>query len=329
MKSGIFILIMAAAMFIVSPCRAGEELLKQVGVISLAGVEGRIDHMALSPDGRRLFVAALGNKSVEIVDTQKNVRASGIGGIREPQGVVYVVELKRLVVASGGDDNVRIFDEGLARVGTVPDLDDADNARYDADAKLVYVGYGGGALVIIDPGKCAKVGEIKLDGHPESFQLEKKGNRIFVNVPNADQIAVVDRAKREVITRWPVKEAGANFPMALDEEHHRLFVGCRRPSRVLVYDTNSGKLVTQTNCVDDTDDLFYDAAHERIYVSGGGGAITIIEQSDPDHYRWVGEIKTAGGARTSLFSPDQGMIYVAVPHCGRQEAEIRVYQIGG
>src|SRR5205823_14737053 len=118
--------------------------------------------------------------------------------------------------------NVRIYTDDLKPSGTVDGLDDADNVRYDRQAKLLYVGYGSGALVVIDPEKGAKVGEVKLDEHPESFQLESQGKRIFVNVPKAKQIAVVDREKRAVIAKWPVKDAESNFPMALDEEHHRL-----------------------------------------------------------------------------------------------------------
>src|SRR5438093_8164630 len=146
-------------------CFAADGLMTQVKTIPLNGVEGRIDHMSITPDGRHLFVAALGNNSIERVDVQEGVRAGTIGNIKEPQGVFYISDSKKLAVASGGDGNVRIYDAALQPLGTVDMLDDADNVRYDPQAKLLYVGYGSGALAIIDPDKVAKVAKIKLDGH--------------------------------------------------------------------------------------------------------------------------------------------------------------------
>jgi hypothetical protein len=170
--------------------------------------------------------------------------------------------------------------------------------------------------------------KVKLAGHPEAFQLEQNGPRIFVNVPTAHHIAVVDREKRKVIAKWPVKEAEANFPMALDEANHRLFVGCRKPAKVLVIDTETGKTVTAIDCCGDTDDLFYDAASKRIYVSGGEGYITVIQQTDRDHYAVAEKIPTAPGARTSHFDPGAARLYLAVPHRGDHAAELRVYATG-
>jgi hypothetical protein len=165
-----------------------------------------------------------------------------------------------------------------------------------------------------------------LDGHPESFQLEANGTRIFVNIPSAHQIAVIDRQKRTVLVTWPVPGARANFPMALDEANHRLFVGCREPAKLIVFDTESGNTVTRFDCAGDTDDVFYDAARRRIYISGGAGSISVFEQSDPDHYKLLATVPTAAGARTSLFDPDYGRLFVAVPHRGQRKAEVRVFQ---
>src|SRR5205814_7227185 len=206
---------------------------------------------------------------------------------------------------------------------------DADNVRIDPAGKLAYVGYGEGAIAIIsldDPQHAKKIGEVKLDAHPEAFQLETRGNRIFVNVPGAKHVAVVDRQKRTLIAKWPMREAEANFPMALDETNGRLFIGCRKPAKVLVLDTTTGQTITSIDCCGDTDDLFYDAASKRIYVTGGEGCISVIEQLDRDHYRLLGNTPTAAGARTSLYLPETGMLYVAVPHRGKQPAEVRVYE---
>ena len=150
---------------------------------------------------------------------------------------------------------------------------------------------------------------------------------MFVNVPSAGHIAVVDRDTRTVIATWPVTQARANYPMALDEPHHRLFIGCRNPARLLAYDTTSGQLVTTVEIVGDTDDLFYDAASRRLYVIGGEGSITVLEQQDPDHYRTVQKVTTAAGARTGLFVPELGRVFLAVPHRGAQGAEIRIFSV--
>src|SRR5439155_21804030 len=149
----------------------------------------------------------------------------------------------------------------------------ADNLRYDPSAKLLYVGYGKGALAVVDPDHAKKIADIPLDGHPESFQLEQSGQRIFVNVPSAKQVAVVDREKKTVIAKWIINDAQANFPMALDESNHRLFIGCRRPAKLLVLDTDSGKTIASPECCGDADDVYYDAASKRIYLTGGEGCI--------------------------------------------------------
>ena len=309
-----------------STCCAADELLKLVRTIPLEHVEGRIDHMSISPDDRHLFVAALGNNSVEIVDTEGGSVAGEIEKIREPQGVWYMPDSKKLAVASGGDASLGLYDSALALVGSVRDLDDADNVRYDAKAKLLYVGYGSGALAIIDPAKAAKLAEIKLDGHPESFQLDTSDGRIFVNVPSVGEIEIANRENKTVTGKWPMKDAAANFPMALDETNHRLFVGCRRPAKLLILDTETGKTIASVDCCGDTDDVFFDAAANRVYVTGGEGRITVVGRTDADHYQVLGNLVTAPGARTSYFAKDNRLLFVAVPHRGSQRAEIRVYQ---
>jgi hypothetical protein len=171
-----------------------------------------------------------------------------------------------------------------------------------------------------------KVGDIKLEAHPESFQLERNGKRIFVNVPDAKHIAVVDREKGTVLAKWPLEKLEANFPLALDEANHRLFVGCRKPSKVLVLDTETGKEVAQLTISRDTDDLFFDAASKRIYLSAGEGFIDTIDQKDADHYKRIWAQKTANGARTGIFVADLGAFYVAVPGKDAQQAEVRAYK---
>jgi hypothetical protein len=188
------------------------------------------------------------------------------------------------------------------------------------------VGYGNGALGIIDAASGDQLGAIKLDAHPESFQLEKNGSRVFVNTPDAGTIVVLDREKKARLTRWSFPTAKANYPMALDGTHHRLFVGFRKPAKLVIFDIDSGKVVADLPSPGDADDIFYDDSRQRIYISGGEGAIGIAQQHDADHYTMLTSIATASAARTSLFVPELSRLYLAVPHRGAQSSELRVFE---
>jgi len=301
--------------------------LRLVQTIPLPNVEGRIDHMAVDPKGQRLFIAALENNTVEVLDLRAGTRITSITGLHEPQGVGFVPEFNKIFVANAKNGDCDVFD-GLSYklIKTVKFSDDADNVRYDANTRRVYVGYGSGGLGIIDAASAEQLGTIKLDGHPESFQLEKSGPRVFVNIPTAQKIVVVDREKRAMLAAWPTADVRANFPMALDETHQRLFVGFRKPARIGVFDTGSGRVTANLDSPGDADDIFYDSQRQRIYISGGDGFIGILQQQDADHYQTLAKIPTASGARTSLFVPEMTRLYLAVPHRGAQRAEIRVYE---
>lgn len=297
--------------------------------IPLEKVEGRIDHMAVDVAGQKLFVAALGNNTVEVLDLKAGKKIQSLPGFAEPQGIAFVPELDRVFVANGQDGTCRILDgQSLKTISSVKCGEDADNVRYNESTKRIYVGYGSGALAVLDARTGAKLADIKLTGHPESFRLETGGPRIFVNVPKADHIAVVHREKGTVTETWPLTEAKANFPLILDEANHRLFAGCRNPSELLIFDTSArgGRLVTMVAISRDTDDLFFDARNKLIYVSCGQGVIDIIKQTGADTYEKVKSIPTAAGARTSLFVPELKIFCLAVPHHGSQLAEVRVYK---
>jgi hypothetical protein len=302
--------------------------------IAVPNINGRMDHFSIDLKGQRLFVSALGNNTVEVLDLQSGQRVRSITNLDAPQGVFYDASTNRLFVASE-DGTTKIFDGTMFQLlQTVKLKDDADNIRYDARSHHVIVGYGGGkeirnrplapgALALMDSdGKSS--GEIVVDSHPESFQLEKNGTRVFINVPDKKEIEVADIAKGAVLDRWPITSA-QNFPMALDEAHQRLFVGCRVPARLLVLDTSSGKTVASIEAVGDTDDLFYDSQKNRIYMIGGQGFIDVFGQKDADHYDRIARIPVPPGTRTAFFVPELGRLLVAVPHRGEQLAEILVY----
>ncbi len=295
--------------------------------IPLPGVRGRFDHFAIDTKGRRLFVAALGNNTLEVVDLAAGKRLHSLRGMAKPTGVLYLPEANQILVANGDDGILKILSGSDFKVlGHLTSLEDADNLRLEPQTKLAWLGYGEGALAIVDPMAAKSLASVKLPAHPESFQLEPDGTRIFVNLPDAKQIAVIDRARRAPIASWPMEKFQANFPMALDAFNHRLFIGCRQPPRLVVLDTATGNPVADLAVSGDTDDLFYDALRKRLYVSGGEGFIDTIEESTPDTYKTVSRLSTAPGARTSFFSPALDRLYLAVPNRGPQEAEIRVFQ---
>lgn len=304
-----------------------EEVLKLIGTVPLPGVTGRFDHIAIDAEGGRLFVAALGNNTVEVINVFNKERVTTIRGLRKSTGVVHIHQKNQIGVAAGDDGVFKVFSgDDYKLIATVSGLDDADNVRFDQEKNIVYVGYGDDALAVIDANTWKKIGDIKLKGHPESFQLERGGADIFVNVPTAKHVAVVDREKRVVTKTFSTGKFQSNFPMALDEADHRLFIGCRQPSRLLVLDTESGNPITDSELSGDTDDLFYDAKRHWLYVSCGEGVIDVIAANSGTPLKRLQKLPTRSGARTSFFSRDLDRFFLAVPNRGTEPAEIRIYQ---
>ena len=295
--------------------------------IPLPDVKGRIDHLAFDADNQRLLVAALGNNTVEVIDIKNGKVIHTITGLAEPQGVIYQPEKKRLWVANAKDGTVRIFDaRTFQQLRSIELGDDADNIRRDAATQRILVGYGSGGIAVFDS-EGAKVADIKVDAHPESFQLEKNGPRMFVNLPHSQKVAVIDWIKSAVGASWTTDDAQSNFPMALDEAKGRLFIVCRKPAVLLVLDTKSGAVVAKLPTVGDSDDVFYDQKRKRIYASGGEGAVFVYQQKDADHYSEIARVETVKGARTSLFVPELNRIFLAVRQEGENPPAIRVYEV--
>ena len=296
-----------------------------VQTIPLEEVQGRIDHMSMDVSGKRLFVAALGNNTVEVVDLKQGKVVRSLSGFSEPQGVCFVPEFNLLAVANGGDGRCLFFDgTTLDPVGTLELGDDADNVRYDAAHKRIMVGYGSGALAAIDPKSKQVTSRITLGAHPESFQIDADGSRAFVNVPNAHTITLVDPGLGKITGSYSLGLIAANFPMALDETDHRLFVACRLPARLLVFDAKTGNKISTLQLHGDCDDVFYNAARKQIYASCGEGFLDVFEQADSGDYSLKQSVATASGARTAFF--DGALVYLAVPRRGDQKAAIQVYQ---
>jgi DNA-binding beta-propeller fold protein YncE len=306
--------------------RAQKQPLILEKTIPLPEVQGRIDHMSLDSQGQRLFVSALGNNTVEVLDLKEGKRIHTISGVQEPQGVLYVASTNRLYVASSKDGTVKVFAGPSWRLlKNIEFGGDADNLRYDSSRQHVYVGYGSGALGELDA-EGQKVAEIPVGSHPESFQLERNGPRLYVNLPKSRRIAVVDREKHSILARWSTGLSLANYAMTLDEPDHRLFVVTRYPAQLLAFDIDSGKIIQTLPAVGDCDDVFFDSVRKRIYAIGGEGAISVFGQQDPNHYTEIVRIPTIKGARTGFFAADLARLFVAVRRQGSSPAAIRVFK---
>ncbi len=294
--------------------------------IPLGEVSGRIDHLAIDPSRNRLFVAELGNNSLGVVDLAAGKLLRRIGELDEPQGVAYDPTTDTVYVADGGDGALHRFrGTELTPLDTIELGGDADNVRLEPEAGRVVVGYGDGALALIDAASGKPTTEISLPGHPESFQLEHGGPRIFVNVPDAHQITVVDRSTGRQVAKWGLADAGANFPMALDEADGRLAVVYRKPALLAVFDMTSGAPVARLAVCGDSDDVFFDAKRQQLYLSCGAGSLDVIQRHG-DTYQELARIPTVSGARTALFVPERDRLYLAVRASGGEGAAVWVYR---
>lgn len=293
--------------------------------IPLGAVRGRIDHLAVDVARRRLLIAELGNDSLGVVDLARGKVLATIGGLAEPQGVGYAVAGDTIYVANARDGSLRLFaGETLVPAGRIDLGDDADNVRVDAARGRVFVGYGGGAIAEIDVKSRARLGDDRLPAHPEGFQLASAGGRLFVNVPEARQIAVLDRATRRQIATWRVPGLRANFPIAVFDGGRALAVVFRQPAKLVVLDAASGAVLATVDACGDADDVFADDKRRRLYVSCGEGFIDVFA-AGPSYAR-LAHLPTSPGARTALFVPELDRLYLAVRGTGREAPAIWAYR---
>ncbi len=331
---------------------------QEAPVLTFAGriplqIDGRIDHTSIDLAGQRLFSAVFGADTVVVIDLKTNKVISQIKSVNKPQNSYYVPSVNRLFVSNQGDGTVRIFDgTNFALQKTVKLSSDADNIRYDARRQHVLVDYGGekflrgqvqaataglkdGAVAVFDLNG-NKVGDIPTSGHPESLQLEQKGNRIFINSPDNHYVVVADLNTNKVLAHWSTPGC-ENYPMALDEDHHRIFVFCRNsPGYVSVIDTESGKQVAKIPATPEStsDDIFYDASKGRLYVNsslqsvpGEPGVVDVIQQRDADHYEKIATYPTGPVGRDGLFVPELGKLFVSTPRQPTgQGGELLIYE---
>jgi hypothetical protein len=326
----VIILIMICAGF--TSCKGQSSLnpqyLKLDKEIILKGVKGRIDHIGIDLSDQVAYVAALGNNTLEAVDLKKGVVIATIKGLDEPQGVAYITKHKEMFVANGGTGECDFYDAlTYKKTVSISLSGDADDVRYDEAADKIYVGYGSGGIAIIDARTNKMIGDIKLPAHPESFQVDAKEGKIWINLPDAGMIAVADIKQAKLTGKWKKLLPRANFPMAYDEAGHRILVGYRFPATLKILDSRTGNEFFSSDMVGDADDLYWDSQTKEIFVSGGGGSINIFKQTDANTYNLLADIKTPKGARTSLLVPELRMFLLATRASGADPAKLLVYKL--
>lgn len=317
------------------------EPLKLLETIPLPGLkEGDFDHFAVDLTGHRLFLAYEKNTAVGVFDLRTNKLIHTITDVKEPHSMVYRADLKKLFLVDGGVPEVRVYQGSSYKyLGGIKLEEDCDSMAYDPVTKYMYVDNGGkGAhmpyafISIVDTTRSKKLADIKIDSASiEALALEKSGPRLFVNITGKNAVGVIDREKRTLIATWSIApEATYNVPMAYDEAGHRLFLGTSifhstNPGKLVVLDSDSGKIVTSLPSVVNPDDMAYDFRSKRIYIAGDG-FVDVFQQNDADHYELIGHIPTAFRAKTAILVPQLNRYYVAAPHHGDKEAEVLVYQ---
>jgi DNA-binding beta-propeller fold protein YncE len=311
-----------------TPVRAADPTtLELVQTIPLKGTTGRLDHVAIDGKHSRLLVANLSNNSLDVVDLKAGKLIKQIPDQRKIQGVAYAPDLDRIYVGNGVGGECNVFDGRDYKLLKSIKLPGADNVRYLASKKRVYVGHAEKSLSVIDARTFEVKSTIKLPGRPEGFQLESKRPLLYMNTVDPTRLVVVDTDDNKVLHRYPIKLADRAYPMAVDEANHRLFLGCRKKPSVVVVDSESGKEVAQVELPEDIDDLFYDARNKRLYASCGAGFLAVIRQRDADKYEVVEKIPTVKLARTCFFDPAGGRLYLLIPRQKDQEGPtIQVYR---
>ena len=316
------------------------EPLRLVKTMEVPGGEAKFDHFAVDLKGQRLFLSSTGHKAVEVFDLAAGKWIHSIGGFVTPHAILYIPESNKLLISDGGDDTPNGWCR-IVRGDTYEIIDslkigvDADGMRYDPTTKHLYIVNGGkdagnnySLISVIDTTEGKHVGDIRVESPElEAMAFEPSSKRLFVNIKTHNQIGIIDPEKQKVVSTWPIPEGTVPTPIALDRDHHRLLVACRKPPRLVVFNTETGKAVASVPCVGGADDMFYDGARKRIYITGEEGAISIIGQTNPDHYEPIKTIPTAPLARNSLFVPELNQFFVAVPGKGEQKAKVLVFQV--
>jgi DNA-binding beta-propeller fold protein YncE len=334
----VFVVLALALSWTVQSQAQEKEPLRLVQTVSVPGLVRKWDHFGVDLKGHRLFVTSEEEPAVEIFDLQTNKHLRSLTEFKEPHNVMPFPEMNKIYVVDGEASEIKVLDyETYKLTGHIQLSIDSDPIAYDSATKHLYVVNGGREaktpyclVSVVDTATDKKLADMKLESNRlESMALEKSGHRLFVNMTGVNAIGVVDRDKRAVVQTWPITAAKENVPMQYDEATHRLFVVTRKPSKLVVVNTDTGKEVTSLDVADYVDDLAYDAAHHRLYIPAGGGqgAVTVVAQQGADDYKVIATITTKPGAKTARLVPELNKYYVGVPAKDKQEAQILVFDV--
>lgn len=299
--------------------------------IPLPGVAGKFDHFAIDLAGQRLFAAATGNHSVEVIDLASGKVEQSIIGLGKPHGLAWIDSTHTLYVADGTLAELRQYRGApLKLAGSIKLSDDADDMVYNGSNHLLFVGHGGSEaaparITVVDTMDFHLKTNIAVASHPEAIEIDPQGQRIFANIADSGEVSVIDGAGNAVTSSWKLSGADHNVPLAYDSEGHVLYVACRTPAVLLALDAATGKELSRVPTAEGADDLFYDASTHRVYVIAGAGEVDVFQADAHTALHSVGKIATVAGAKTALLVPSQSRLYVGVPGGASKPAEIRIY----
>jgi DNA-binding beta-propeller fold protein YncE len=300
--------------------------------IPLPGVTGKFDHFALDATGKRLFAAATGVQSVLVIDLATGKIVDTLKGLGKPHGLAWVPSSGRLFVADGGKATLDVFEGSpLKLVKTIPLSEDADDMVFDAATGLLYVGHGGtdaanpSRVAIVDAKSLTLVANIPVTSHPEALELDPKGDRIFANIADDGQIAVIDGKTHTLTSTWALKGAKGNTPLAYDDADDLLLVGCRTPAKLLVLNARTGEEIASAPTSAGADDLFFDPATRRAYLIAGSGSIDSFKIASDGKIQTLPATQTATGAKTGLLAHGDSDLYIGIPGTAARAA-VRVYR---
>jgi DNA-binding beta-propeller fold protein YncE len=298
--------------------------------------DGDFDHFAVDVAGNRLFSTAEENSKVLVFDLKTNKLTHTISDLKAPHSMLYRADLKKLFVVDGDLGEIKIYEtDSYKPVGSIKLREGADASAYDPPTKYLYVVNGGkdaklpnAYISVVDTTTAKVVAEIKVDSNDvEGMAIEKSGPRIFVVIRGNNSVEVFDRVKRTLLATWSIAQEGKKpTAIAFDEDGHRLFVGPRDPGKLIVVNSDSGKVVASMPAPAMVDDMAYDRQRKRIYFAGTLFT-DVFQQSDADHYEQIAHIPTSFRAKTAILVPELNRFYLAVPHHEKQAAEIRVYNV--
>ena len=276
------------------------------------GGQGGWDYLTVDPETHRIYVPR--STHTMVIDAQSGKVIADIPGQKNAHGVALAPALGRGFISDGGGDGaVVIFDlKTYAVLGSLETIPDTDGIIYDSFSEHVLVVSGRGKALMsfkpdIDP-KNGRIDEpIALRGEPEFLAADASG-KVYVNLMNTHEVAVVDFKERKVVANWPVAPGGLPVGMAIDARNGRLFIGCRGPQRLIVMSTKDGKVLSDMPIGESVDAIKLD--NGQAFASTAGSQLFVASETSPGKYSIVQTVKTGDGARTMGLDPATHRIYL-------------------